>query len=107
MPTAPLRPCSVCRQIGCTTHVRTPWRSKDKPPPPRIRGRKLQALRAELFRERPFCEKGCGRVATVVDHVVPLAEGGADNHVNRQVLCHQCHKAKTDLEAARGVSRSR
>jgi 5-methylcytosine-specific restriction protein A len=46
-------------------------------------------------------------VATVRDHVVPLAEGGLDAEVNTQALCQTCSDAKTQDEARRGMQRSR
>jgi 5-methylcytosine-specific restriction endonuclease McrA len=30
-----------------------------------------------------------------LDHEVPLFQGGADTDANCQVLCHECHAAKT------------
>ncbi|MFV0623785.1 HNH endonuclease [Sphingomonas sp. ac-8] len=54
------------------------------------------------------CEKA-GRVtpATIVDHVLALAEGGADDDGNRQALCKRHHDAKSAAEAARGRARRR
>ena len=102
MPEKALRPCARCGQLGCTTHLAKAWRSVDKAPPARIRGRQLQKLRAQLFAAHPFCEKGCGRVAVIRDHVIPLEEGGADNTVNTQALCQQCSDEKTQRESHRG-----
>jgi 5-methylcytosine-specific restriction protein A len=67
-------------------------------------------MRAELFSANPLCVE-CqrqGRVtqATQRDHIVPLAEGGADDDTNVQGLCHECHEAKSGAEAARGRRRS-
>ena len=76
----------------------------------RTRGRKLQRQRAALFANAPLCAE-CARhgriaVATERDHIVPLADGGADDDENVQGLCSACHAAKTAREAgerARGV----
>lgn len=58
-----------------------------------------------IRRERPVCEH-CGiRAATEVDHIVPLAEGGARlDRANLQALCHRCHmrKGAADLARRRG-----
>jgi len=74
--------------------------------PARVRGRPLQRARARLFEHEPLCVRcqAAGRVvpATIRDHVVPLAEGGADLETNVQGLCAACHDAKTQLEARRG-----
>jgi 5-methylcytosine-specific restriction enzyme A len=65
----------------------------------RIRGRKLQAIRARHFAAHPICvaceAQGRVRMATELDHVIALANGGKDEHGNRQGLCSACHKAKT------------
>jgi 5-methylcytosine-specific restriction protein A len=43
-----------------------------------------------------------GRVSAgrVVDHRIPLWDGGSDEDENKQTLCHPCHDAKTAQEAA-------
>ena len=68
-------------------------------PSPRIRGRRLQAIRKHVLAANPLCVmcKASGRVtlATEVDHIVALANGGEDNHENRQALCSECHAEKT------------
>jgi 5-methylcytosine-specific restriction endonuclease McrA len=115
MPTAPPRPCTgspTCPnfQGQCPTHpVPAPWRSHG-PPPVRIRGRKLQALRAELWAESPRCAV-CGRVLTlkemIRDHIIPLAEGHVEKPTNEgcQVLCKKDSDVKTQQEAKRGMHR--
>lgn len=35
------------------------------------------------------------RLATELDHVVPLFKGGDDDDSNRQGLCRDCHTVKT------------
>lgn len=39
--------------------------------------------------------------ADEVDHVIPLAEGGADTDANKRPIHKACHKAKTRAEAER------
>lgn len=72
----------------------------------RITGRKLQAMREELFRADPLCAEckrhGRLRAACQRDHIVSLQEGGLDEAGNTQGLCRDCHKVKSDAEAARG-----
>ena len=48
-----------------------------------------------------------GRVTLGVirDHVVPLAEGGAEHRDNTQLLCADCHRVKTESERLRGLAR--
>jgi 5-methylcytosine-specific restriction endonuclease McrA len=33
-----------------------------------------------------------------VDHVVPLHAGGREDDDNRQLLCRDCHKSKSERE---------
>jgi 5-methylcytosine-specific restriction protein A len=111
MPNAPLRPCL---KPGCPTLVRSGRCAQHTPEQShgwtgdtgRIRGRKLQQLRAELFRREPLCRlcaaKGETAVAVIRDHVVPLAEGGTDDDSNIQPLCQTCSDAKTQAESKRG-----
>lgn len=68
----------------------------------RIRGRKLQAIRKAYLARYPLCihclHKGITRLATEVDHIVALVNGGIeslDPFMNRQGLCADCHDVKT------------
>jgi 5-methylcytosine-specific restriction enzyme A len=104
MPTEPLRPCAVCHALGCRQHQPKPWHQRHTGT--RLRGRRLQQERARLFDRNPLCVECLRRqtyvLATVRDHIIPLAEGGTDNDANIQGLCNDCHTAKTQAEAARG-----
>lgn len=104
MPQAALRPCATCHQVGCTAHVRPAWGSAR--PVQRIRGRKLQRLRMDLWAKEPQC-RVCKRVLLpkqmIRDHVINLADGGADDTTNEQPICQPCHDAKTQREAQRGA----
>lgn len=114
MPGRPARECTYpgCKTLvrdgsgRCVSHPQIAW-SRDAPPPERIRGRRLQAMRRQLFRNDPLCVEcaKAGRVtlATIRDHVIPLAEGGEDDQDNTQGLCVACHDVKSQVEAARGV----
>jgi 5-methylcytosine-specific restriction endonuclease McrA len=56
------------------------------------RWRRIRKL--QLARE-PLCRM-CGRTATDVDHIRPLADGGAfDDPANLRSLCHECHSRVT------------
>lgn len=51
--------------------------------------------------KHPLCVK-CGQAAHAVDHLVPIARGGAEwDEGNMQSLCERCHNAKTNEERAR------
>jgi 5-methylcytosine-specific restriction protein A len=71
----------------------------------RIRGRKLQDIRQRHFQEHPLCvqcqKNGEARLATQLDHIVALTNGGEDIPSNRQGLCEPCHAAKTALDLGR------
>ena len=69
----------------------------------RIRGRRLQAIRRSHLRAFPLCVHctalGLITLATEVDHIVALVNGGEDIDSNRQGLCKDCHadKTRTDM----------
>ena len=69
---------------------------------PRLRGARATERRSKWLRMHPLCVKcqEAGRVtaATVPDHIVPLADGGADDESNLQSLCDPCHAVKTAAE---------
>jgi 5-methylcytosine-specific restriction protein A len=71
----------------------------------RIRGRKLQRLRAALFSEQPLCvecdKQGRVTLATQRDHVQALVNKGQEDEANVQPLCTDCHKIKTDRDLNR------
>ena len=105
--------CSVLLTRGqgayCSTHaVPSDW-DKPRREVPRIRGGKLQKLRAALFDRSPLCVL-CARIgrttiATVRDHIVPLAEGGTEDEHNTQAVCWNCNEVKRQQEAQRGQRR--
>lgn len=88
----------------CADHQRPTW-TKRVEATKRITGRRLQKMRADLFTREPLCAecKKHGRItpATQRDHVIPLAEGGADDETNEQGLCDACHEIKSLAEAQR------
>jgi 5-methylcytosine-specific restriction enzyme A len=111
MAMAPPRPCPQpkCGRLNCQVHLVPAWRTRTGPPLPRIRGRKLQQLRARLFARQPWCVTcltvGRQSRATIRDHTIPLAEGGRDDETNEQGLCAACSTVKTEAESKRGVQR--
>jgi len=70
----------------------------------RTRGRKWMAIRhAAMTRDLHCCvhcmRDGIARPAKVVDHILPLLQGGTDDLDNLQSLCHSHHDIKTTEEA--------
>ena len=70
----------------------------------RMSGRRAVAERLRRLSAEPWCriclKNGTRRLATVPDHIVPLAFGGSDEDSNIQCLCDDCHRAKTLQEGA-------
>lgn len=82
-----------------------PWK-----PPSVGKGRspydeRWKRIRAQTLQAEPLCRLclAAGRTvaATIVDHIVPLADGGTHATANLQPLCKRCHDAvKTPADAA-------
>lgn len=76
----------------------------------RITGRKLQAIRKYHQDLDPLCVE-CQRLGlpprawTQLDHIVALVNGGQDEPSNRQGLCDEHHKAKTEQDLGRPAPR--
>src|SRR3954467_5173073 len=53
-------------------------------------------------RSNDCCVKCCrpvtGKLRAEIDHVIPLIIGGKHQEDNLQLLCHECHSAKTKLD---------
>lgn len=70
---------------------------------PRARFSSAQ-VRIILRRDRRTCYR-CGAEATEADHVVPIAEGGANDLSNGRAICAPCHTEKSNEEQQRGYER--
>lgn len=117
MPRKPKRPCHAhgCPnlvqpgQTYCAAHAHL-RRTPDTRPGARQRGydRTWQRIRTAVLDEERYCRScmAAGRVAlaTVVDHIRPLRDGGTHARNNLQPLCESCHNAKS---AAEGHARRR
>ena len=71
-------------------------------PSKRITGRALMRIRDRILIRDCYTCQVCGRVdpgpGLEVDHIVPLHLGGKEDDSNRHVLCHSCHKEKSEKE---------
>lgn len=115
MPKAPPKPCNIagCRQFAvpgrgrCEKHQAADDKSRRR----RADGRRGSAsargydgtwrkVRLMKLRQNPICEtEGCGQMASEVDHIVPMAQGGQRLDMeNLQALCKPCHSRKTVTE---------
>jgi 5-methylcytosine-specific restriction protein A len=75
--------------------MRKAWQRAPGAPDNRIRGRKGQQIRKRrLARTKGLCEhcleQGRTRLATIVNHKTPLAQGGEDVDENTENLCDRC-----------------
>jgi len=116
MPSAAPKPCTqpgcgVLVRDGtsrCSKHQREAW-AKKPTATKRVTGRRLQAMRTDLFRREPLCvqckAQGLVVLATQRDHIQSLEEGGVDDDTNTQGLCVECHEAKSLAERLRARRR--
>lgn len=78
-------------------------------PTPRLRGRRAVEQRKRRLAQEPLCRdckaKGFTRVADVIDHIVPLAQGGTDDDSNTRPLCHAHHRERTAEQFGHKVKR--
>lgn len=80
-----------------------PFERERKPDAFDYNGRKWRNLRAAFLKENPLCcmceAEGMVIVATVVDHIKRVADGGAGyDKSNLQPLCKKHHDAKSGRE---------
>ena len=100
-PSMPPRLCPKCQQLStgqCRT-CRPAW-GNQSPSSRAIGGRPWRRLRAAQLKAEPLCQwPGCVLLADQVDHVVPVAAGGAVMDAgNLQSLCAAHHREKTQTE---------
>jgi len=99
MPWRPQKPCPhpLCGRLSCEEHKRVYDRFR---PTAAKRGydAKWNKKRAHFLALHRVCEMrlpGCTKRANTVDHVIPLARGGADDESNYRAACASCHSSKT------------
>jgi 5-methylcytosine-specific restriction protein A len=94
----------------CPVHERRPWAGSRRRERLRIRsGSRQQKLRTFVLHRDDFTCHRCGQRfeedQLVNDHLIPLAEGGADDVENMAPICLSCDREKTAEEARRGAAR--
>ena len=104
MPYKPKKPCAYpgcpllipAGETYCNRHKseRQHKYRIDKPSSWKVYGRLWNRLRKIKLYRNPYCEI-CGKVATEVDHIVPIRKGGLNELDNLQSLCKSCHSRKT------------
>lgn len=108
----PRKPATVCNKPGCPElrpcpiegHEPKPWAGSTHNQNRRGSGWQEQRDHQRILKANPRCYL-CGDIATQVDHIVALAEGGPDTDLNKRPICAPCHQAKTQAEAARARTR--
>lgn len=86
----------------CDAHTTHNWDTSTRKSPPGWRRMRARVLRRDRYR----CVI-CGRSASVVDHLEPMAWGGAGLEAsNLRAMCMPCHKAKTNQEKLMGRRRN-
>ena len=101
-----LRSCVTCGKPSpesyCAEHKPKPWQGKRKGRLT-VSGWEEQRRAKRVLKRLLYCCHVCGRLgADEVDHVVALAEGGADDESNlAPIHAEPCHRVKTAAEARR------
>jgi len=117
MPLQPPRPCGkpgcgeLTRKRYCDKHQAEANKTYDQHGRDKERkrfydGEPWRAVRARKLAQDRFCEEcrkgGTLVLATHVDHIVEIKDGGAKLDMeNLQSLCHSCHSRKTMQERNR------
>jgi 5-methylcytosine-specific restriction enzyme A len=104
-----LRACVTCGipSAGsyCPDHEPKPWATSKRRYRRTVSGWEEQRRAKRVLARYVGCCHLCGNPgATEVDHVVPLAEGGADDETNLAPVHEGCHREKTQAEARRARS---
>ena len=112
MPRAPKK----CASVDCETRVRGKAYCPEHTPINWPGGTRASTTAHKAWRKRVLAKArgvcqirgpGCTVRALEADHIIPIAEGGAEHDdSNGQAVCVACHRAKTQAEAARGRRRS-
>lgn len=102
-------PSKVCLEPGCPElasyrgrcagHARDRERRTHKHKPV-YNSKRWKLLRRRVLFEQPLCAtEGCDEIATDVDHIVAIEDGGDPwARDNLTGYCHPCHSRKTNRE---------
>ena len=109
--------CGHCHPLSCPQRCGDSWQEEYTGPnlfqrcgcghrvgPITRNHRRSARVRKIARRDFGIAEKSarcvwCPRLATIVDHITRLADGGLDVLRNMQPMCHWCHWWKTSLES--------
>lgn len=87
----------------CSSLVKKELSKNKKRPDKFYKSAYWKTLRAlVLVRDKHLCQmclkKGKFVMATEIDHIIPLKNGGTNDIENLQALCKRCHSKKTKVE---------
>ena len=107
MPRKPMKPCSCpgCPNLTegkyCVEHKSMEKTYSTGSTNPFYNSPEWRNARKEYLEQHPCCIR-CGRPAKIVDHIIPLKDGGAAlDERNFQPLCWSCHSRKSIKEGSR------
>ncbi len=99
-----LRACAACGRPSpnpyCDEHQPKPWSGSKRKQGLTVSGWEEQRRAKRILARDMHCCHICGgQGATEVDHVIPLAEGGADDEATLAGVHESCHREKTARES--------
>ena len=71
-----------------------------KPDRSKVYDYRWRAIRKKFLSNYPLCVR-CGHEATMIDHILPVFEGGTHDERNLQSICVICHGVKTRKDLRR------
>lgn len=97
----------------CGNHRKVGWYDHPSQHTLHVDETRMRRIRRRLLASRPLCEMCQDALASEVDHIIPVAGGDRSglpyppgwgmgslyDEANLQVLCHECHLAKSRAEA--------
>lgn len=100
---APLCSSPATYRAYCRRHAQERERAINRPGYSLYRTKRWKLLRKRVLYENPLCQApGCEDIATDVDHITPLFDGGPPlDRSNLQALCKRHHSLKSRQERAR------
>ena len=121
MPTKPLKPCAVsgcpnltsgtyCEKHRKERNIQYSRFNRDAELNRFYKSKEWRELRRSYLDGHPLCamclKEGRYTTATIVDHIVPIRQGGARLDINNlQSLCLSCHTIKSNEEGSSGFGR--
>jgi len=92
--------CSKIKGVSCICPEPETFKGFDRTNQSFYNSSKWRKYSKDIRRRNPLCEhckeKGLTVLATMVDHITPILQGGDKwDRNNLQPLCHKCHSSKS------------